>query len=102
MKMNKGGRKGDGEQIKVGLMNLTTHNIHARQKRGGSTSWRKLSRSVGIIQPVQLTLESGDGRRVKSTQRQSKARKAEKGVTEGFTQKEKALWRPRKRAGAYR
>ena len=41
--------------------------------------------------PVQLTLESGDGRRVKSTQRHSKARKAEKSVTEGFTQKKKAL-----------
>ena len=102
MKMNKGGRKGDGEQIKVGLMNLTTHNIHARQKRGGSTSWRKLSRSVGIIQPVQLTLESGDGRRVKSTQRQPKARKAEKVLQKVLRKKRKRCgFRPRKRAVAY-
>ena len=41
MKMNKGGRKGDGEQIKVGLMNLTTHNIHARQKGGAARHGEK-------------------------------------------------------------
>ena len=80
-------------KTKVGLMNLTTHNIHARQNRRGvgSTSWRKLSKSMGIIRPVQMTLESGDGRRVKSTQRQPKARKAENVLQKVLRKTKKAL-----------
>ena len=103
MKMNKGGRKGDGEHKKSLAYELNTYTYtHNNKKKGGGTSWRKILSSVGIIQPVQLTLESGDGRRVKSTQRQPKARNAEKVLQKVLRKKRKHCgFRPRKRAGAY-